>query len=120
MSTVAPTPLPTVVQETNQPVKKEIVVESKEIVVQERAPTECLEFCSTPRAIYSVFHTIMFFIAILLSFRCNRGFSFGSFLIACLCPPIYIFYIIVTEYDRGMCGLINPLQQIANVAAVAK
>ena len=108
MSTVAPTQLPAVAQ----PVKEEV------IVMKERAPTDCLEYCSTPRAIYSVFHTIMFFIAILLSFRCNRGFSFGSFLIACLCPPIYIFYIIVTEYDRGMCGLLNPLQEIGDVAAL--
>ena len=64
------------------------------------------QYCSTPRAIYSVFHTIMFFIAIFLSLRCNRGFSLGSFLVACFCPPIYIFYILITEYDKGMCDLI--------------
>ena len=64
------------------------------------------QYCSTPRAIYSVFHTIMFLIAIFLSFRCNRGFSLGSFLVACFCPPIYIFYILITEYDKGICDLI--------------
>lgn len=66
--------------------------------------------CDTvPKAMYSVFHTIMFFIAIFLSFRCNRGFSFGSFLIACICPPIYILYILVTEKDKGLCDLM-PLK----------
>ena len=70
---------------------------------------EVKEFCKPQHAIYSVFHTIMFFIAIFLSFRCNRGFSFGSFLVACVCPPIYIFYVLITEYDKDLCGLVHPM-----------
>jgi hypothetical protein len=70
---------------------------------------EIKELCKPSHAIYSVFHTIMFFIAIFLSFRCNRGFSFGSFLVACVCPPIYIFYVLITEYDKDLCGLVHPM-----------
>jgi hypothetical protein len=70
---------------------------------------EVKEFCKPQHAIYSVFHTIMFFIAIFLSFRCNKGFSVGSFLVACVCPPIYIFYILITEYDKDLCGLVPPM-----------
>lgn len=59
------------------------------------------------RAIYGVFHMIMFLIAIFLSLRCNNGFNLGSFLVAFIFPYIYIFYILITEYDNGLCDLIT-------------
>ena len=86
----------------------EDVPQDKKIVMN-ITEKEVYEICSPQRAIYSVFHTIMFFIAIFLSFRCNRGFNVGSFLVACLCPPLYILYILVTEYDKDLCGLIPPM-----------
>lgn len=52
------------------------------------------------RYIYSVFHTIMAFIAIYLSFRCNKGFNLMSFLAAFCCPYFYIIYTLAT---RGTC-----------------
>jgi hypothetical protein len=52
---------------------------------------------------YYIFHVIMSFIALYLSFRCNRGFDVGSFLAASLFPYIYIIYILST---RGTCGII--------------
>jgi hypothetical protein len=57
----------------------------------------------TGRYIYSVFHTVMSLVAIYLAFRCNKGFEFGPFLIACCCPYLYIIYILAT---RGTCGII--------------
>ena len=66
----------------------------------------CKELCSTNQAIYSIFHSIMFLIALFLSMRCNNGFNLGSFLVACICPYIYIIFILLTEYDKGICGLI--------------
>ena len=59
---------------------------------------------TTGRYIYSVFHSIMAIIAIYLSFRCNNGFSLGSFLIACTCPYIYIIYTVAT---KGTCGILE-------------
>jgi len=59
---------------------------------------------STGRYIYSVFHSIMALVAIYLSFRCNKGFSFGPFLLACSCPYIYIIYILATQ---GTCGILE-------------
>ena len=56
--------------------------------------------------IYNIFHIFMFVIAIFLAMRCNKGFSFGSFLVACICPYIYIFYIIVTEYNTNLCNIL--------------
>jgi hypothetical protein len=43
---------------------------------------------TTGRYIYSVFPSIMALVAIYLAFRCNKGFSLGSFLIACTCPAL--------------------------------
>ena len=44
------------------------------------------------RAFYSVFHSITMMFALYLSFKCNKGFSLGDFLLACCCPVIYIVY----------------------------
>ncbi len=57
---------------------------------------------TTGRYIYSVFHSIMALVAIYLAFRCNKGFSFGPFLIACTCPYIYVTYVVATQ---GTCGV---------------
>ncbi len=59
---------------------------------------------SAGRYMYSVFHTIMSLVAIYLSFRCNKGFDTGSFLMACCCPYIYVIYILAT---KGTCGIIE-------------
>lgn len=56
---------------------------------------------STGRYMYSVFHTIMSLVAIYLSFKCNKGFEFGPFLVACCCPYIYIIYTLAT---KGICN----------------
>jgi len=54
--------------------------------------------------IYSTFHLIMSFVAIYLSFRCNNGFVFGSFIISLLCPYIFIIYTLATQ---GTCGILE-------------
>ena len=59
---------------------------------------------ATGRYIYSVFHSIMALVAIYLSFRCNKGFAIGPFLIACCCPYIYIIYTLATQ---GTCGILE-------------
>lgn len=58
----------------------------------------------TGRYIYSVFHLIMSLVAIYLSFKCNKGFDVGSFLVAFCCPYIYIIYILAT---KGTCGILE-------------
>ena len=60
--------------------------------------------CNTDQALYSIFHTLMAFVAVYLSFRCNKGFSIGSFMLACCCPYIYIIYVLATQ---GTCGIIQ-------------
>ena len=57
---------------------------------------------TTGRYIYSVFHSIMGLVAIYLAYRCNKGFSFGPFLVACTCPYIYVTYVVATQ---GTCGV---------------
>jgi hypothetical protein len=52
--------------------------------------------------IYSIFHTLMIFVAIYLSFRCNDNkFNATSFVIALFCPYIYIIYVLAT---KGTCS----------------
>lgn len=58
----------------------------------------------TGRYIYSTFHSIMALIAIYLSFKCNKGFDLGSFMLACCCPYIYIIYTLAT---KGTCGILG-------------
>lgn len=45
---------------------------------------------------YGVFHFVAFILALYLSFKRNNGFNLGSFLVACLCPYIYIIYYAAT------------------------
>jgi hypothetical protein len=56
---------------------------------------------STGKYIYMIFHIIMSFIAVYLSWKCNGGkFDLLSFLIGLFFPYIYIIYILAT---RGTC-----------------
>jgi hypothetical protein len=55
------------------------------------------------RSIYSVFHMIVSLFALYLSFKCNDGFDFGSILMACFCPYIYIIYKFATS--ENFCGI---------------
>lgn len=50
--------------------------------------------------LYSMFHTVLALFAIYLSFKCNNGFNLGSFLVALICPYIYLIYILAT---KGLC-----------------
>ena len=59
---------------------------------------------SSGRYIYSTFHSIMSIVAIYLSFKCNKGFDLGSFMLACCCPYIYIIYTLAT---KGTCGILE-------------
>jgi hypothetical protein len=52
---------------------------------------------SSGRYIYSTFHSIMAIVAVYLSFKCNKGFNLGSFMVAFFCPYIYIIYILATR-----------------------
>lgn len=60
------------------------------------------------RYIYSIFHLIMSLVAIYLSFKCNNGFNFGSFIFAICVPYIYIIYILATN---GTCGLLENVKK---------
>jgi len=71
---------------------------------QDQQPVVVYQTSGTGRYIYSVFHLIMSLIAIYLSFKCNDGFNFGSFLVAFCCPYIYIIYVLAT---KGTCGLLD-------------
>jgi hypothetical protein len=59
---------------------------------------------SSVNSIYSIFHTIITFIAIYLSYKCHNKFDLGSFIVACFCPYIYIIYILAT---KGTCDSID-------------
>ena len=57
--------------------------------------------CKTDQALYGVFHIIMTFIAVYLSFKCNKDkFNPTTFIFALLFPYIYIIYVLGT---RGTC-----------------
>ena len=53
------------------------------------------------RSIYALVHLVVAIFAIYLSFKCNKGFKIGSFLVACCCPWIYIIYILIVT--GGFC-----------------
>lgn len=59
---------------------------------------------STGRYMYMIFHMIMSFVAVYLSYMCNKEFSMSAFAIAIFFP---YFYIIYTLASKGTCGLIE-------------
>ena len=87
-------------------VEKQMVPTERQLVATENVRPVKIVSVKTGlgRYIYSVFHTIMSLVAIYLSFRCNKEFEIGPFLVACCCPYIYIIYILAT---RGTCGIIE-------------
>lgn len=59
-------------------------------------------------AIYGIFHTILFFFALYLSFRCNNNkFNLGAFVFAYCCPHIYIIYQLTVN---GACGMFSSVK----------
>jgi hypothetical protein len=72
--------------------------------MQGENPVVVYQTSGTGRYIYSVFHLIMSLIAIYLSFKCNKGYDMGSFVVAFCCPYIYIIYILAT---KGTCGILE-------------
>jgi hypothetical protein len=58
---------------------------------------------SPMKTVYSVFHLVVSVFAIYLSFKCNSGFDFGAFLMACCCPYIYVIYKFATS--DNFCGI---------------
>lgn len=65
---------------------------------------QCGQYDGNGRYIYGVFHTVLVFIAIYLTFKCNKGFEIWSFLAALFFPHFYIIYILATQ---GTCGIIE-------------
>lgn len=68
-----------------------------------RHSTVIIEKRPMMRPMYMVFHTIISIFAIYLSFKCNNGFNFGSFLMALFFPHLYIIYKFATS--EKFCGL---------------
>jgi hypothetical protein len=56
-------------------------------------------------SVYGIFHTILFFFALYLSFRCNNNkFNLGGFVFAYCCPHVYIIYQLSLN---GACGIFS-------------
>ena len=47
-------------------------------------------------ALLHILDFLLFIFAIYLSFKCNKGFNLGGFLMACCCSAIYIAYKLAT------------------------
>jgi hypothetical protein len=47
-------------------------------------------------ALLHILDVFLFIFAIYLSFKCNKGFNLGGFLMACCCSAIYIAYKLAT------------------------
>lgn len=56
------------------------------------------------RYIYLIFHLIMMFVAVYLTWRCNDKFSIVRLLGAIFFPYVYIIYVLSTQ---GTCGIIE-------------
>ena len=66
----------------------------------------CIIIKNNKPTIYSIFHSILSFFAIYLSFNCNKGsFNFVDFFMAIFFPYIYIIYKYVN--NKRLCGILN-------------
>ena len=52
-----------------------------------------------------IFNLIVTIMAIYLSLKINKGFKFGSFLVACCCPVLYLIFL--SHYLFKLCGKFN-------------
>ena len=64
-------------------------------------------------SLYMVTHLIISFFAIYLSWRCNNGFNLSSFVVALLCPYLYIIWALAT---RGGCGVFNQSNTLSPIS----
>jgi uncharacterized Tic20 family protein len=60
------------------------------------------------RTILSIIHSVVVLFAIFVSFNCNNGFNFLSFLAALVMPYIYLAWVIFKS-GLNMCGAVNKL-----------
>jgi len=85
--------IPVHVQDQNKeilPIQYNIPIQDK-LLVQDNK--KCIIIENNQPTIYSIFHSIVSFFAIYLSFKCNNGFfNFGGFFMAIFFPYIYIIY----------------------------
>jgi hypothetical protein len=58
------------------------------------------------RTILSIVHSVVVLFAIYVSFNCNNGFNFFSFLAALVMPYIYLAWVIFKN-GLNMCGAVN-------------
>lgn len=58
-------------------------------------------------SLYSITHLIISMFAIYLSWRCNSGFDLLQFVIALVCPYLYIIWALAT---KGGCGVFDRLR----------
>ena len=82
-------------------IKKNIYIKDEEITEVDNTNIIIGYKDSTGKYIYMIFHIIMAFVAVFLSWKCNGGkFDLLTFLIALFFPYIYIIFILAT---RGTC-----------------
>ena len=67
-------------------------------------------------SLYMVTHLIISFFAIFLSWRCNNGFNLFSFVVALLCPYLYIIWALAT---RGGCGVFNQSNTLSTMSPIS-
>ncbi len=67
-------------------------------------------------SLYMVTHLIISFFAIYLSWRCNNGFNLFSFIVALLCPYLYIIWALAT---RGGCGVFNQSNTFSSMSSMS-
>ena len=54
--------------------------------------------------LYTFFHIVLIIYAIIVSYRCNKGFNLIHMGLAIMCPHLYLFYIAATK-GAGFCLL---------------
>ena len=97
------------------PIQYMLPVQDK-IPIQDKLPVQnnnkkynkinCIIIKNNKPTIYSIFHSILSFFAIYLSFKCNKGsFNFVDFFMAIFFPYIYIIYKYVN--NKRLCGILN-------------
>lgn len=67
-------------------------------------------------SLYMVTHLIISFFAIYLSWRCNNGFNLSAFVVALLCPYLYIIWALAT---RGGCGVFNQSNVLSPISSLS-
>ena len=82
-------------------------IDNLSVQVEKKSKRKVIEWFSKnllKSSAYRYIHVFLALFAIYISFRCNNGFEFWSFLAALCCPVFYVIYMLISTNGTACIG----------------